>query len=152
MAKTAKRRTGRVFIDKVDIHGKKITDITKWRLQNPTSEVFDSKLEQEVYVYLCNENINFIFHPDPVIIGKSVNTLEFVKGELKKVKQQHISYTPDFHFPDLGIYIETKGYLDDVFRLRWKLFKIHGNEGYLAYSLNDVKTILSKIDFLKNEE
>ena len=151
MVKTAKRRTGRAFIDKVDITGKKITDVAKYRITNPDSEVFDSRLEQEVYLYLQNGGIKFTFHPVPVIIGISVNTVELVKGTLKKVKQQHISYTPDSYFPDLNIYIETKGYLDDVFRLRWKLFKIHGHEGYLAYSLDDVKTILSQLAFLRNE-
>ena len=151
MAKTAKRRTGRQFIDKVDINGRKITNVATWKISHPDDLLFDSKLEQEVYVYLTNNNITFTFHPAPLNIGAGIITDELVKGTIKPVKQQAITYTPDFWFPEYGIYIETKGYLDDVFRLRWKLFKIHGNKGYLAYSLDDVKTILAQVSFLKNE-
>ena len=53
----------------------------------------------------------------------------------KGSKVRSITYTPDFVDPNGKWIIETKGYANESFPLRWKLFKKHLKENNLAYVL-----------------
>ena len=54
---------------------------------------------------------------------------------IKGSKVRSITYTPDFVDPNGKWIIETKGYANESFPLRWKLFKRHLKENNLAYVL-----------------
>jgi hypothetical protein len=62
------------------------------------------------------------------------------EGTAKKLynkgsKVRPITYTPDFVDPNGKWIIETKGYANESFPLRWKLFKRHLKDNNLTYVL-----------------
>ena len=62
------------------------------------------------------------------------------EGTAKKLynkgsKVRPITYTPDFVDPNGKWIIETKGYANESFPLRWKLFKQHLKKNNLTYVL-----------------
>ena len=62
------------------------------------------------------------------------------EGTAKKLynkgsKIRPITYTPDFVAPNGKFIIETKGYANESFPLRWKLFKKHLKDNNLQYVL-----------------
>ncbi len=67
------------------------------------------------------------------------------KREIKDVVQKPIGYTPDFYLPEFDLYIEVKGFADDVFKLRWKLFKLKGYDGFIVYSLEEFKQLYKQL-------
>lgn len=145
------RYLGRVKINKVDHLGRKIKgNLASWKLKNPKKLVFDSKLEWECYTHLKQSINTFEFQPK-INLFPSHQTIEFVKGNIKPVTQRSIGYTPDFYLPKYDIYIEVKGYADPLFKLRWKLFKLKNNKGYIVYSLQELKDLLEQLKLLKND-
>lgn len=85
---------------------------------------FDSEMESKYYLYLKEQ-------------GDVIQNLEIHKSfELQEAfkdsegnRHQAITYAPDFIFYDTRdnywYYVDTKGYLDDMSRLIWKLFVKH---------------------------
>ena len=144
------RYRGRVIVSKVDEFGTKIKNLKAWIKENPKALYFDSYTEWEVWKYIKDSNIDYIYQPKLELFG-SVQTMEFEKPRqtkkakeekrnkrlVKTVTQKPIGYTPDFHLPDFDLYIEVKGFADDVFKLRWKLFKLEGYSGFIVYSLDE---------------
>ena len=153
-----RRAMGRVLVSKVDSSGNKIKNFKKWRKDNPKEVYFDSYPEWEVWEYLTKSKIKFTSQPTLLLVNE-LDVTEFVKPrqtkkakkegrnsrDIKKVKQQKISYTPDYYLPKFDIYIEVKGYADEVFKLRWKLFKSKGYEGFIVYSLAEFKLLYKRI-------
>jgi hypothetical protein len=152
------RYRGRVAVSKVDSKGKKIKNLKNWISKNPNSLYFDSYPEWEVWKYIKDSKINHTYQPKLVLFN-GINTKEFKKPrqtkkakaegrihrEIKDVKQESISYTPDFYLPDFDVYIEVKGYADEVFKLRWKLFKLKGYDGFTVYSLAEFKRLYKQL-------
>lgn len=157
------RYAGRVIVNKVDSNGKKIKDFTSWRLKNPNALYFDSKVEWEVWYYLSQNKIPYHTQTE-LLLFDSVDTEEFkqprqtkkAKKEgnktpsIKQIKQQSIKYTPDYYLPEFNTYIEVKGFADELFKLRWKLFKIKGYRGFIVYSLDEFKQLYSVLLKSKN--
>lgn len=106
--------------------------------------VFDSGLELFCYKELEKTGIDFIYQPEPFILlpkfecnftnyevkgriyrdsNKKIikNTKAFIECPLATVRQ--IAYTTDFMAVDRSWIIETKGYSNESFPLRWKMFK-----------------------------
>ena len=116
------------------------TKITKYGIE------FDSLLELDLYEEFLRRNIK-LERGEPIKILNSFSSPIFCysndnkKFELKKESSsiRCIEYTPDFtlkvHYTvkekngksplegDFNVYIETKGFANETFRYRWKLFK-----------------------------
>lgn len=141
----------RPTIKKVDANGKVIKSYKTWRKKNPDALCFDSKLEYSFYKYNVEHNIAQVLQPT-IELFSSMKIQEFDPGinpEWKTVTQRKISYTPDYYLPEYDVYIEVKGYADEMFKLRWKLFRCQGYRGYTIYNLDEYKQLLK---LLQNEQ
>lgn len=156
------RSKGRVIISKVDSSGNKIRSLKVWLALHPGELYFDSKVEWEVWKYLSTSNINFTNQPS-LLLFDTVTTAEFQKPrksknnpdgdrEIKNCTQRKIQYTPDYYLNDFDVYIEVKGYADEVFKLRWKLFKLKGYNGYIVYSLKEFKQLYKQLQSMKKDD
>jgi hypothetical protein len=133
-------------VKKVDEQGKPIRGSLKtWKTKNPGKLYFDSKPEWECWKYMKSEKIKNDFQPT-IELFATLKTKEFKKGVIKEITQRAIKYTPDFYLHKYKVYIEVKGYADELFRVRWKLFKLQGYEGYIVYSLAELKTLLNQLN------
>jgi hypothetical protein len=140
------RGLGRVLVAKVDQSGKKIKGkLATWIKNHPGEMYFDSTPEWEVWDYMTTKSITHIYEKE-LVLCPGCNTIEFKAGKLVKTKQREIKYTPDYYLPEYDTYIEVKGYLDELFRVRWKLFKLKGYTGYLVYSLKDFIAVLKLLE------
>ena len=68
-----------------------------------------------------------------------------MKPVIKEVKQRKMEYTPDYYLPQYDVYIEVKGFADEQFKMRWKLFKAKGYKGFIVYSLNEFKELIKQL-------
>ena len=107
------------------------TKITKYGIE------FDSLLELDLYEEFINRGIRIV-RGVPIPVSDSL-TVQFQcytndnktnKFKLESNKIKDIKYTPDFiiDITDVNrhshtIYIEAKGFANETFRYRWKLFK-----------------------------
>ena len=136
------RSLGRVIVAKIDQNGKKIKgSLAVWIAKHPGEMYFDSAPEWEVWDYMCKHNISHIYEKE-LVLFPSCTTTEFKAGKISTTKQREIKYTPDYYLPEYDTYIEVKGWADELFRVRWKLFKLKGYTGYLVYSLEDFIAVL----------
>ena len=70
----------------------------------------------------------------------------------KGSKIRPITYTPDFVDPSGKFIIETKGYANESFPLRWKLFKKHlkdNNHHYVLFMPRNKKQVDEVVDLIK---
>lgn len=137
------------------------------KVRNATPIIYDginfkSKLEAYCYRKLKENNLLFSYEE---IVFDLVPSFNFEKDsfELSKRKgvktfglqRNHvraITYTPDF--VGKGWIIETKGNPNDVFPLKWKLFKyyIHNNQlDYDLYMPRNQKQIDEVIEIIKSK-
>ena len=107
------------------------TKITKYGIE------FDSLLELDLYEEFTNRGIRIVRGvPIPVSDSLTVqfhcytNDNKANKFKLESNKIKDIKYTPDFiiNIADVNklsrtVYIEAKGFANETFRYRWKLFK-----------------------------
>ena len=102
---------------------------------------FQSLLEKRMYQLLHEEEIPVEYEEHSFIVFDAlVYPQACYEGTPKKLynkgsKVRSITYTPDFVDPNGKWIIETKGYANESFPLRWKLFKRHLKENNLAYVL-----------------
>lgn len=104
---------------------------------------FKSKLEILVYKTLCQEGYDVKYEPYKYIIWKGFkpNVPFYTKDKKTKLlklddkKLIDITYTPDFviELNNLTIIIEAKGFENDLFPVKKKLFR-----KYLEDNMNDV--------------
>lgn len=102
---------------------------------------FKSLLEKHMYKHLYDAGIPVEYekHTFTVFDGM-VYPQACYEGTRKKLynkgsKIRPITYTPDFVDPNGKWIIETKGYANESFPLRWKLFKKHLKDKNLPYVL-----------------
>jgi|TARA_R110000744_G_scaffold211555_1_gene330672 hypothetical protein len=102
---------------------------------------FQSLLEKRMYQLLHEEEIPVEYEEHSfTVFDALVYPQACYEGTPKKLynkgsKVRSITYTPDFVDPNGKWIIETKGYANESFPLRWKLFKRHLKENNLAYVL-----------------
>tara|TARA_Y100000356_G_scaffold114843_1_gene103590 strand:- start:159 stop:599 length:441 start_codon:yes stop_codon:yes gene_type:complete len=102
---------------------------------------FQSKLEMHCYKKLKEEKIPIEYEGTTfTIFPATVYPLACYEGTTKRLynkgsKIRPITYTPDFVDPDGKFIIETKGYANESFPLRWKLFKKHLKDTKQQYVL-----------------
>jgi len=153
------RYKGRVKVAKVDREGNKIKSFKVWRKKHSDDIYFDSYPEWEVWDFMMVSDIDFIYEPK-IELFESIDTQEFelprqtkkakAEGrnsrEIKNTKQRSISYKPDYYLEEFDTYIEVKGWADEVFKLRWKLFKLKGYKGFIVYSLKEFKELYEQLN------
>ena len=163
------RYLGRVKVNKVDSDGKKIANLSKWLKQNPNKLYFDSYLEFECYMYLkTRKDITFKFHPDKFvylkgftsnaftpskkakkdIVSRKIKKGDIIPAKISKQKVQEASYTADFllSYGKEEFFIETKGFADEAFKLRFKFFRSQlskNQHAYVVKSLKEFKELLT---------
>lgn len=102
---------------------------------------FQSLLEKGMYKLLEEANIDVDYEKHSfTVFDALVYPQACYEGTPKKLynkgsKVRSITYTPDFVDPHGKWIIETKGYANESFPLRWKMFKKHLKENNLAYVL-----------------
>lgn len=140
------RYNGRVVVAKVDSKGQRIKGkLSAWIDKHPAEVYFDSMPEYETWEYMMSHKINHVYHKELVLFD-TFDTTEFKDGKIVDAKQRSIKYTPDYYLPEYDVYIEVKGYADDLFKLRWKLFKLKGYNGYLVYDIKDFIAVLKLLE------
>ncbi len=103
---------------------------------------FRSKLEARTYTRLKEEGFNFEYEVE------TYNIIE--KFEFQGENVRAISYTPDFIDRDRKIIIEVKGFSNDSWPLRAKLFKRYLTINRLEFKFYVVKN-LKELDELIND-
>lgn len=125
---------------------------------------FKSKLERAVYRHLRSRGISPRYEADKFIIWNrdkfSVPYYDRYGGVFKRVerKPSYVSYTPDFLFKikDITVILEVKGFKNDVFPYKVRLFRDYlesldyntrKNICYaVVYSIKDVEILLQDIN------
>lgn len=110
---------------------------------------FKSRLEKNCYVALQESGLQFEYEPDVIEVLKETRMKAVWLYESKKINGekfkrlvkssdllQKIKYTPDFKLVlgNLIVYVDSKGYANDVFPYKKKMFVQHLenlNDGYL---------------------
>ena len=116
------------------------TKITKYGIE------FDSLLELDLYEEFKNRGVRVERGvPITVLEGGKIwskcytNDNKAFKMKMENASMKDIKYTPDFvltisrdavnlagehcYYPDATVYVEAKGFANETFRYRWKLFK-----------------------------
>jgi len=102
---------------------------------------FQSLLEKRMYQMLHEAGVSVDYEKHSfTIFDALVYPQACYEGTAKKLynkgsKVRPITYTPDFVDPNGKWIIETKGYANESFPLRWKMFKRHLKENNLTYVL-----------------
>ena len=119
---------------------------------------FQSKLELACYKELEANQIKVEYEKHTfTIFDGLVYPQACYEGTQKKLynkgsKIRPITYTPDFVDPDGKWIIETKGYANESFPLRWKLFKKHlkdTQKQYVLFMPRNKKQIIEVVDLIK---
>ena len=106
------------------------------KVKNAKKSIYDGKefkSNLELYCYKQLEQSEILVEYEEntfTIFPAMVYPLACYEGTQKKLynkgsKIRPITYTPDFVDPNGKFIIETKGYANESFPLRWKLFKKH---------------------------
>ena len=119
---------------------------------------FKSNLELHCYKKLEAAKIDVKYEEETFTIFQAlVYPLACYEGTAKKLynkgsKIRPITYTPDFVDPNGKWIIEVKGFANDVFPLKWKMFKNHlmqlGNPPVLYLPKNQGQ-VLQTIELIK---
>jgi len=119
---------------------------------------FQSKLELGCYKELEINQIDVEYEKTTfTIFDGLVYPQACYEGTQKKLynkgsKIRPIRYTPDFVDPHGKWIIETKGYANEAFPLRWKLFKKHlkdNNHHYVLFMPRNKKQVIECVDLIK---
>ena len=119
---------------------------------------FQSKLELACYKELEINKIDVEYEETTfTIFDGLVYPQACYEGTQKKLynkgsKIRPIRYTPDFVDPNGKWIIETKGYANEAFPLRWKLFKKHlkdNNHHYVLFMPRNKKQVVEVVELIK---
>lgn len=150
----------------INLFNKK-TKPTNKKIRNATASSlgdieFKSKLELYTYKKLLENNIEADYEKHTFILqdkfefdGNSYESHK-IKGEKEFTNLspniRSITYTPDFVNKEKKFVIEVKGYSNDVFPMKWKMFK-HSicGEGYDLYLPSTIKQVDAAIELIKQK-
>ena len=119
---------------------------------------FQSKLELACYKELESNQIDVEYEKHTyTIFAATVYPQACYEGTPKKLynkgsKIRPITYTPDFVDPHGKWIIETKGYANESFPLRWKLFKKHlkdTQQQYVLFMPRNKKQVIECVELIK---
>jgi hypothetical protein len=140
----------------------------KQKIKNATALTVDgikfrSKLEAYTYRRLSGEGIDsdYELHRynllDKNVFEGTIYEPHKVKG-IKAFREvsnniRAITYTPDFVNTEDKWVIEVKGYANDVFPLKWKMFKALAEiQGYTLYLPSTQKQVRETVELIKMEK
>lgn len=86
---------------------------------------FKSRLEASVYKTLIDRGFQPQYEPDTFVLFEGFKPVRYLKdGSMYTRKFTDITYTPDFKvaFNDVIVYIEVKGFDNDVYPYKKKMF------------------------------
>jgi hypothetical protein len=120
----------------------------------------DFKSNLELYCYKKLEEAEILAEYEEhtfTIFPATVYPQACYEGTAKKLynkgsKIRPITYTPDFVDPDGKFIIETKGYANESFPLRWKLFKKHlkdNDHRYVLFMPRNKKQVDEIVEIIK---
>jgi hypothetical protein len=119
---------------------------------------FQSNLELYCYKQLKAAKVRVEYEETTfTIFPATVYPQACYEGTTKKLynkgsKIRPITYTPDFVDPNGKFIIETKGYANESFPLRWKLFKKHlkdNNHHYVLFMPRNKKQVDEVVELIK---
>lgn len=167
------RRRGRrgIRIKKIKKNNSKIKNTKSLELENGLK--FRSKLELFTYQKLLGAGIdNFDYEKEKFVLmeafefpNESIEAFETKTKDVGKSKYfddvdhkiRSITYLPDFtcinHETKQGWILEVKGYANDSFPLKWKMFKswlVKHNYTVTLYKPNNQQNVLKCIELIKN--
>ena len=133
------------------------------KVKNAKKSIYDGKefkSNLELYCYKQLEQSEILVEYEEntfTIFPAMVYPLACYEGTQKKLynkgsKIRPITYTPDFVDPNGKFIIETKGYANESFPLRWKLFKKHlkeNNHHYVLFMPRNKKQVDEVIELIK---
>ena len=142
---------------------KKRNKKSKSKVKNAKKSTYDGKdfksnLELYCYKLLKEAKIPVKYEEQTFIIFDAiVYPQACYEGTTKKLynkgsKIRPITYTPDFVDPNGKFIIETKGYSNESFPLRWKLFKKHlkdNNHHYVLFMPRNKKQVDEVVELIK---
>ena len=135
------------------------------KVQNATAKVykgikFRSKLELFTYMKLEDAGIKSLYEKKKYILLQGFHyeaecyEPDKRKGYVDNTKKvRDITYTPDFVDPNGKWIIEVKGYANDVFPIKWKMFKNHLmqlDDPPVLYLPKNQGQVLQTIELIKN--
>ena len=167
-----KGHNSRGRVTKVTKNSGKIRNAKSLELSNGLK--FRSKLELYTYNKLLEAHIDdFNYEKDKFILmeafefpNESIEAFETNKKDIGKAKYfddvdhkiRSISYLPDFtcidHEKKTGWVLEVKGYSNDSFPLKWKMFKnwlVINNYNVDLYKPNNQQNAIKCIELIKNK-
>jgi len=130
------------------------------KIINTTSKSYDnikfkSILECSVYKYLKKEGYKASYEPDAFVLSESFYSHNYYKdGEKVKRKILKMTYTPDFKITinNINIYIEVKGFYNDVYPYKRKLFlNSIINKNIIFIETHSLKDLEKSLLLIKNE-
>jgi len=140
----------------------------KQKIKNATALTVDgikfrSKLEAYTYRRLSEEGINseYEVHKYNLLNKNTYKGTIYEPHKVKGIKAfrkvsnniRAITYTPDFVNKKDKWIIEVKGYANDVFPLKWKMFKsLVEIQGYTLYLPSTQKQVRETVDLIKAEK
>lgn len=127
---------------------------------------FKSRLEVMIYKTLLQERFNVQYEPTKYIIWEGFKPNVSFYNKDKKTRMLKldnkrlidITYTPDFVFEykDTTVIIEAKGFENDIFPIKKKLFRkwlenqnSQGNK-YIFFEIFTKRQLMQAIDIIKN--
>jgi hypothetical protein len=133
------------------------------KVKNAKKSIYDGKefkSNLELYCYKQLEQSEILVEYEEntfTIFPAMVYPLACYEGTQKKLynkgsKIRPITYTPDFVDPNGKFIIETKGYANESFPLRWKLFKKHlkdNNHHYVLFMPRNKKQVDETVELIK---
>ena len=133
------------------------------KVKNARKSTYDGKNFQsnlELYCYKQLEAAEVLVDYEEhtfTIFPATVYPQACYEGTNKKLynkgsKIRPITYTPDFVDPKGKFIIETKGYANESFPLRWKLFKKHlkdNNKQYVLFMPRNKKQVDEVVELIK---
>ena len=137
------------------------------KVRNATAKVykgikFRSKLELFTYLKLEEAGIAALYEKNKYVLMEGFrfesdtiecnSKREYVENTSKV---RDITYTPDFVAPNNDWVIEVKGFANDVFPLKWKMFKKHlqelDEETPMLFLPRNQKQVLETIEIIKEK-
>ena len=142
---------------------KRVKKIGKTKVKNAKKSSYDGKNFQsnlELYCYKQLEEAEILVDYEEhtfTIFPATVYPQACYEGTTKKLynkgsKIRPITYTPDFVDPNGKFIIETKGYANESFPLRWKLFKKHlkdNDHRYVLFMPRNKKQVDEVVEIIK---
>lgn len=112
---------------------------------------FRSRLEEKIYNELKSQKISFAYEPETITLveGFYPEVPFYLDSMLRKTKVRSITYTPDFKATINGytVYIEAKGFANDIYPLKRKLFLkyLNGKKHHIFAEVHNVRGLKSTI-------